>query len=95
MLEEATRVMNLIEGLFWILLAVCCGWKAFVCDKRRKGPWLAAFGAFLLFGISDFVEVGTGTWWRPWWLIIWKAACIGVLVLSYVWCKRCRTDVCG
>jgi hypothetical protein len=32
----------------------------------------------ILFGISDFVEMVSGAWWQPWWLLVWKALCIGV-----------------
>jgi hypothetical protein len=31
---------------------------------------------FAFFGLSDLVEVTTGAWWRPWWLLAWKAACL-------------------
>jgi len=36
--------------------------------------------AFLAFAGTDLVEMQTGAWWRPWWLLVWKAACVGVLV---------------
>ncbi|MBE7458640.1 MAG: hypothetical protein KJ057_17160 [Phycisphaerae bacterium] len=35
---------------------------------------------FLAFGASDVVEADTGAWWRPWWLLAWKAACLAVLL---------------
>ncbi len=33
---------------------------------------------FVAFGISDLVESETGGWWQPWWLLVWKAACLTV-----------------
>ena len=36
--------------------------------------------AFLLFGFSDYVEAHTGAWWRPWWLLFWKGACLAVFL---------------
>ena len=32
--------------------------------------------SFFAFGISDFVEIHTGAWYRPWWLLAWKATCV-------------------
>gem|GEM_PF-3089523 len=55
----------------------------------RRGRWTrgsAAASVFLaLFGVSDFVEVHTGAWWRPWWLLAWKGDCIFALAGIYVW----------
>jgi hypothetical protein len=44
------------------------------------------FIAFTLavFGGSDLVEARTGAWWRPWWLFVWKAACVLVLLLGFI-----------
>jgi hypothetical protein len=36
------------------------------------------------FGVSDLVETRTGAWWRPWWLFVWKAACVVVLLALLV-----------
>ena len=36
---------------------------------------------FCAFGVSDIVEVETGAWWRPWWLLVWKGLCIVVLLV--------------
>ncbi len=64
---------NVVEALLWFLVA------GIVFYRFRS-----AAGAVLLvaFGISDLVETQTGAWWRPWWLLVWKAACIaGLLTL--------------
>jgi hypothetical protein len=33
---------------------------------------------------SDLVEARTGAWWKPWWLFVWKAACV-LLMLGGAW----------
>jgi hypothetical protein len=41
---------------------------------------MVAATASVLFGISDIVETRTGTWYEPWWLFAWKAACVVCLL---------------
>ena len=45
---------------------------------------------FILFGISDFVEMATGAWWRPWWLLAWKTLCIvlGIILIILIFNER-------
>jgi hypothetical protein len=38
------------------------------------------------FGFSDVVEIQTGAWWRPWWLLVWKGACL--LAMLGMWWYR-------
>ena len=50
---------------------------------------------FAIFGASDLVEATTGAWWRPWWLLLWKAACLFaflVLLVRYVRRRSQRQD---
>jgi hypothetical protein len=81
--------VNYAECGLWILVGVF--FLAFAL--RRSTAWrtgcLAASVAFVLFGVSDIIETRTGAWWRPWWLLLWKAACLVVFaVLSYRYLKR-------
>ena len=68
---------NLIEGAFWLAVGaaflVALAWKEFRWDK------MVAAANFALFGVSDFIEMHTGAWWRPWWLLAWKGACVVVM----------------
>ncbi len=70
---------NHIEAGLWILIGL-----AFLLAAARTGPrrttCLAAAVAFSLFGLSDLIEARTGAWWRPWWLLLWKAGCIAALL---------------
>ena len=44
----------------------------------------------ILFGISDFFEMATGAWWRPWWLLIWKGLCliVGIILVILILKER-------
>lgn len=80
---------NLIEGVFWIVMGVCFAASAVWC-RYRTGRIIAAL-ALVVFGCSDFVEMHTGAWWEPWWLMVWKGACnavFAVLVVLYVRARR-------
>lgn len=73
---------NYIEAGFWVAVGLIVGW----CGRRTRPPFyrlpLLAAGLFVCFGLSDLVEAQTGAWWRPWWLLVWKGACI----LGLAWC---------
>jgi len=72
------RVVNLIEGWLWIAL----GAVFLVTLFRPARRWMKLFAAvsFILFGLTDFVEMRTGAWWHPWWLLAWKGGCVAVMV---------------
>ncbi len=76
-------VGNYIEAAFWIVLGLVFGVVALRSAARRRAVALAAL-TFTVFGVSDLVEVQTGAWWRPWWLLVWKSACVVVLVALLV-----------
>ena len=75
---------NRIEAGFWIVIglifAVASVWKT---GTTRFRCTEAAIG-LVLFGCSDLVEAETGAWWRPWWLLVWKVACVLVLLALLV-----------
>jgi hypothetical protein len=67
---------NYIEAGLWIVLG--SGAAAQAGDVRRDLLILEV--DLITFGVSDLVETRTGAWWRPWWLLAWKAACVGVML---------------
>lgn len=71
---------NRIEAVLWLLIAIAMCVAAARRPTMRSDCIIAA-AAFALFGLSDLVETTTGAWWRPWWLLAWKAAC----VLALLW----------
>lgn len=73
-------VFNQFEAGFWFLIALVL---ALFYRRRLPPPWRWLLPlAFAVFGVSDVVEVGTGAWWRPWWLLVMKAACVLVFVVA-------------
>lgn len=67
------------DGFYvWANIAECGLWSALagaaLIGYRRRGLGLCL--ALLAFGVSDLVETRTGAWYRPWWLLAWKASCV-------------------
>jgi hypothetical protein len=79
-ITDEFRIANYFEAALWGVVALMA--VAFAIRKgghaRSRCAILAI--AMLAFGLSDVVETRTGAWWRPWWLLAWKAACVGVFV---------------
>ena len=81
---EAT--FNFWEAWFWIALAVLYILLCFRKQAHRK-LCLTTTLVFFVFGLTDFVEMKTGAWYRPWWLLLWKGACVVGLIALYCWYK--------
>lgn len=50
----------------------------------RKAGGLILPAAFLAFGCSDWIEMHTGAWWKPWWLLLLKATCVTIFGLFFL-----------
>jgi hypothetical protein len=73
------RISNYIEAGLWISIAAGFVFAALKYGGViRRRCWIAAV-VFLLFGLSDLVEAGTGAWYRPIWLLLWKGGCLVVM----------------
>lgn len=76
------QIFNLIESAWWTLLGAWILYRppqSFIFLHHRT---LAA--SLFLFGLSDLIELWSGAWWRPWWLLLLKLSCgaaISVLIL--------------
>lgn len=84
---------NIIEGFFWVAIGVC--FTVALRWPKQRGIKLVTAITFLMFGCSDFVEYQTGAWWRPWWLMLWKGACVCIMaaqLIVYVRGKRSASD---
>lgn len=82
---------NRYEAAFWFVLsAIFAGRVVVVLVTRRSSPALefVLSIAFAAFGVSDLIEVSTGAWWRPWWLLLLKGACVLTFVACYVVYRR-------
>ncbi|MEO2016686.1 MAG: hypothetical protein ABGZ53_20205 [Fuerstiella sp.] len=81
-------VFNAFETLLWTCIAVVLFLNATRQKEARGRSTLAAL-TFLIFAGSEIIEMQTGAWWRPWWLLVWKAVCIVTLVAVAVYHYRC------
>jgi hypothetical protein len=87
-LRDLSQAYNYAEVLIWPVMGVVL----FAAAARRRGPvrrdFLLAGAVLLAFGASDYAEAENGNrWWEPWWLLLWKAACVAALlaVLGVAW----------
>ncbi len=86
---DTFRTINLCEGILW--LAVSAGFLVALVRRGDRGAKLIAALTFAAFGLSDFVEMDTGAWWRPWWLLMWKGLCVAVMLTQLgVYMRRQR-----
>jgi hypothetical protein len=84
-LRDLSQWFNYAEVAIWPAM----GLVLLVAGFRRTGVvrrdyWLAA-GVLFAFGPTDYFEAANGNeWWRPWWLLLWKAACVTALLAIVV-----------
>ncbi len=86
---DADQIFNLCEGLLWVLIAAALIYRA----SKHGLPSKLAVGAalsFALFGISDFIEIGTRAWYSPWPLLALKIACV-VSLLAHLYLRAKAT----
>ena len=73
-------LFNYGEAAVWGIAGVYVLWRSRHRPKATRILGSVASVAFFAFGISDLVETRTGTWYEPWWLLAWKAACVLILL---------------
>ncbi len=79
---------NAIEAVVWWVLGLCM-LTAAVWKKPQRRNIIIVGIILILFGLSDIVEISTGAWWRPLWLLAWKAFCAATLFWHlYAYYKR-------
>ena len=76
---EFHAIFNEIEAGLWFAIALAL---AICLRMRRPWRWLLPL-SFAVFGVSDLIEVQTGAWWEPWWLLAMKATCVLVFLLAF------------
>lgn len=81
---DLERDGNLIEAGVWFILSLVLFIYAFRRERSWRPTlwWLAV--TLAVFGASDLVEARTGAWWKPWWLFVWKAACVAGLFFGFL-----------
>ena len=80
--DNSCDVYNLLEFFIWLIIGLIMLIYAIKTPAGRKRQLYAIFTvAFILFGVSDLVEISTDAWWRPWWLLLWNGFCVLIFVV--------------
>ena len=91
MITREFQILNYIEAAVWCCIAAIALILALRASGAARSDAVLWAITLILFGASDVMESQTGAWWRPWWLLAWKAACLLVmLVLIVRWARRRR-----
>jgi hypothetical protein len=81
---DVSGIFNLYEASVWgaaaAVMFVRSGREA--APIRRLGRKTA--GVLVVFSATDLMEIRTGAWWDPWWLLALKAACVAALLWAGV-----------
>jgi hypothetical protein len=88
-ITDLFRYSNYAECALWVVVGVVCLLPGLRVPWSR-GQRVMACVTFMAFGVSDVVETFTGAWWRPWWLLVWKGACIAIILAlaAAAWRRR-------
>lgn len=73
-------VFNGCEALVWTGLAAIVGWRYRNAETSVRRLSRIAAALLVLFAISDVIEIQTGAWWRPIWLLVLKGVCLFGLI---------------
>ena len=74
------EIFNLIEAGLWISFGVALQLVSRKLEVKHRRVAYVGVAALVAFGISDIIEIYTGAWWKPIWLLLLKAACIVVFI---------------
>lgn len=74
-MESTVWAYNLFETCLWS--AIGLGLLICACRPREKHRLFCLYGAlsFAVFAASEVIEMHTGAWWKPLWLLALKASC--------------------
>ena len=89
-MDDLFVVANHVEAGLWVVIAAWFAAVLLLGRTRRRVDCLLAATAFAAFGLSDVVEARTGAWWQPWWLLVWKGACLAASAVLLVRHARAR-----
>ncbi len=68
---------NFYEAFIWFFVAgISLAYARKSKDRRQRIFLLWTVPLWIAFGVSDFVEIQTGAWYKPWWLLAWKGVCV-------------------
>ena len=78
------EAFNLAEGVVWVAIGAALLISAAFNRRLLFRLRIVAAISFVLFGISDFIEMRTGSWWNPSWLLSLKALCV-ITLAACLW----------
>ena len=86
---------NFYEAFIWFFVAgISLAYAITKKDPLQRRLLLWTVPVWIAFGVSDFVEIQTGGWWKPWWMLLWKGVCLignaTLLLWYYARSKRLR-----
>lgn len=89
---ELKTIYNYIEIALWSIIGLCFLVKAFKKSQWQNLQIITAI-AFILFGISDAIEIYTGSLWEPLWLFALKAGCVITFFAAFIAYRRMRSRI--
>jgi hypothetical protein len=87
--EDFTGIGNLIEAMIWFAIAIVVFSRSLRSSSLKRLKRVVSAN-FFLFGLTDLVEMKTGAWWRPPWLLVLKAVCVASFVICFGYYRRTR-----
>ncbi|TBR18082.1 hypothetical protein EPO15_15615 [bacterium] len=89
---DVSGLYNLCEVLLWGTAAAVM----FVRSSREEGPMRRlgkkTSAVLAVFSLTDVIEIKTGAWWDPWWLLTLKSACVVALVGAGIRYRKLRSQ---
>ena len=90
MIADAVRTYNIIEGFYWLGISLVFFVPALRSREKNRLFCLLGGLAFVSAALSEFCEVHTGAWWKPWWLLVWKISFGPVFILMVIWYRKIK-----
>lgn len=79
------KIFNIIEIFLWSGMGILFLIYAVRKASRFKAHGIATGITLLIFGITDIIEIFTGCWWEPWWLLALNMFCLFSLTIIYLY----------
>lgn len=86
------EIGNQVEAALWILIGAIFLVRRVMRKPAGRVNVVGLSIAFILFGISDIVEIRTGAWWDPWWLLAWKGGCVLYFLKQFLQYRKDRAS---
>lgn len=71
---DFAQIGNLLEAILWCAIGITVLVRSFTTKVHVRLLQILAL-SFIVFSLTDLIEVRTGAWWRPPWLLALKLMC--------------------